>query len=78
MLVNEFGKFIAETRYENLPRDFHTRVRTGFLEIAAREPKRCVVIDGRAPRDVVADRIWSIVQERLRPEMLGIAETSTP
>ena len=31
-----------------------------------------------APRDVVADRIWSIVKDRLHPEALGIAETSTP
>ena len=46
--------------------------------LAAAEPKRCVVVDGRAPRDVVADRIWSVVQERLRPEHLGIAEISTP
>jgi len=54
-----------ETRYESLPRDFHARVRTGFLEIAAREPERCVVID--ASRDVaaVARAIARAVGERL-------------
>jgi len=40
----------AETRYENLPRAFHDRVRAGFIEIARREPERCVVID--ATRDI--------------------------
>ena len=36
-----------------------------FLKLAEREPKRIVVIDGRAPRDVVAERIWAAVEERL-------------
>ena len=35
----------AETRYENLPRDFHDRVRAGFLDIATHEPMRCVVVN---------------------------------
>jgi dTMP kinase len=34
------------TRYENMDRAFHDRLRKGFLAIAEREPKRCVVIDG--------------------------------
>jgi hypothetical protein len=37
------------------------------------------VIDGRAPREVVAERIWSTVEQRLHPglEQL-IAETAAP
>jgi len=35
------------------------------------------VIDGRAPRDVVAERIWTVVVERLHPE-LRVAETAAP
>jgi dTMP kinase len=54
-----------ETRYESLPRDFHARVRTGFLEIAAREPERCVVIDASGTVDVVAAVIAQAVHERL-------------
>ena len=65
-------------RFEAESMEFHERLRGAYRELAAAEPKRCVVIDGRAPRDVVADRIWSIVRDRLRPESLGIAETSTP
>jgi dTMP kinase len=54
-----------ETRYESLPRDFHARVRTGFLEIAAREPERCVVIDASRDIAAVAVAIASAVSDRL-------------
>jgi dTMP kinase len=65
-------------RFEGEAMEFHEKLRQAYRALAAAEPNRCVVIDGRAPRDVVSDRIWSIVQERLRPEQLGVAETSTP
>ena len=55
----------AETRYESLPRNFHARVRAGFLEIAAQEPKRCVVIDARGDNDAIAAAIARAVGERL-------------
>jgi dTMP kinase len=54
-----------ETRYERLPRDFHARVRTGFLEIAAREPERCVVIDASSEVAAVAGAIARAVGDRL-------------
>jgi dTMP kinase len=65
-------------RFEGESMEFHEKLRAAYRALAAAEPKRCVVIDGRAPREVVADRIWSIVWERLRPETLKMAETSTP
>jgi dTMP kinase len=55
----------TETRYESLPRDFHERVRTGFREIAAREPKRCVVIDATGDVDAIAGAIADAVTNRL-------------
>lgn len=55
----------SETRYESLPRDFHERVRTGFLEIAGREPKRCIVIDATGSIDAIARAIAEAVRERL-------------
>ena len=55
----------VETRYESLPREFHARVRAGFLEIAAREPKRCVVIDATGEIDVIAQAIADAVKARL-------------
>jgi dTMP kinase len=55
----------SETRYESLPRDFHARVRTGFLEIAAREPKRCIVIDATGTVDAIAGAIADAARDRL-------------
>ena len=55
----------TETRYESLPRDFHARVRAGFLEIAAQDPRRCVVIDATGDIDTIAGAIARAVSERL-------------
>ena len=55
----------TETRYESLPPDFHARVRSGFLEIAAREPKRCVVIDATGTVDAIAGAVADAVRDRL-------------
>ncbi len=55
----------VETRYESLPRDFHERVRKGFLEIAKREPKRCAVIDATNDIDTIATTITRVVTDRL-------------
>jgi len=55
----------AETRYESLPRDFHERVRDGFLTIARNEPERCAVIDASRDIEAVAASIARVVAERL-------------
>jgi dTMP kinase len=55
----------TETRYESLPREFHGRVREGFLQIAARHPERCVVIDATGEVDATAAAIARAVGERL-------------
>ena len=42
-------------RYEMQGSDFHARVRAAFLDIAAREPGRCLVLDAARPaEDVLA------------------------
>lgn len=55
----------AETRYETLPTAFHERVRAGFLAIAARDPRRCAVIDASREIDGTAAAIARTVGERL-------------
>lgn len=55
-----------ETRYESLPRDFHERVRKGFLEIAAAEPDRCLVIDATADVEAVASSVAEAIGLRLK------------
>jgi dTMP kinase len=54
-----------ETRYEGLPVEFHRRVKAGFLEIAKREPARCVVIDAAQDVDTLAAAIARTVGDRL-------------
>jgi dTMP kinase len=54
-LARSQGKYVGEDRFEKKAANFHTRVRQEFLAIAAREPKRCVVIDAsRAAANVLA------------------------
>ncbi|OFX02812.1 MAG: dTMP kinase [Alphaproteobacteria bacterium RIFCSPHIGHO2_12_FULL_66_14] len=55
----------SETRYEGLPKDFHERVRAGFLGIAAADPGRCVVIDATRDIESIAVAITETVIERL-------------
>ncbi len=55
--------------------DFHRRVRAGFLEIAAAEPERVVVIDAVRDEDAVAAAVASVVDARLgsgEPESLRV------
>jgi dTMP kinase len=68
----------AADRFEAESVGFHERLRQAYRALAAEEPDRCIVVDGRAPRDVVAERIWSIVRERLHPEPVVITESSGP
>lgn len=55
-----------ETRYELMGRKFHETVRTAFLDIAAREPARCVVLDANGPVETVHETVWATVKERLK------------
>jgi dTMP kinase len=71
------GKGTAD-RFEAEGIEFHETLRKAYRELAAKEPKRCIVIDGRAPRDVVAERIVTIVEQRLHPQRLSVAEASAP
>jgi dTMP kinase len=52
-------------RFERLDRDFHQRLRDGFLAIAKAEPTRCVEIDASADVNVVHRAIVATVTERL-------------
>jgi len=60
------GDAIAD-RFEDETLDFHQKLRDAYLSLAAREPKRCVVIDSTEPRAAVAERIWATIVARLKP-----------
>jgi dTMP kinase len=54
-----------EDRFEKLELEFHKRLRSGFLEIAKNNPKRCVVLDATKPMDELSAEILKIVQGKL-------------
>jgi dTMP kinase len=65
-------------RYEAEAVQFHEQLRDAYRALAGLEPLRCILVDGRAPKDVVTERIWQIVQQRLQPAPARVAETVAP
>ncbi|EYB67849.1 thymidylate kinase [Deinococcus phoenicis] len=55
----------APDRLERADLGFHTRVRGGFLTLAARDPARFLVLDATRDVDALAGDIWRAVEERL-------------
>lgn len=55
----------GEDRYERMDLSFHRHLRDGFLDIAAREPGRCAVVDAAHPVEVVQAAILDVVTRRL-------------
>jgi dTMP kinase len=63
-------------RMENLDIDFHHAVRQAFLDMAAQDEKRYVIVDGHQPIDYVIADVLGIVTARwlnrhLNPEDIG-------
>jgi dTMP kinase len=54
-----------ETRFERKGREFHERLRQGFLDIAKNAPKRCVVIDAAQAIDRVQAAVLGALKSRL-------------
>jgi dTMP kinase len=59
------GKSVSEGRFEAESLAFHTRVRQGFLDWAARNPERFVVIDGMRDQAAVGDAAVAAVRARM-------------
>jgi len=68
----------AADRFESESLEFHENLRTAYRVLAAHEPERIVVVDGRAPREIVAERIWNAVEERLRPAPPALVQAAAP
>lgn len=45
--------------------EFHERVRSRFLELAAADPQRWTVLDASLDAEALADAAWSILEDRL-------------
>jgi dTMP kinase len=61
----EEGTEISEGRFEAERMEFHQRVRAGYLELAAKHPRRYAVVDASAPTDAVLRQALGLVRERL-------------
>ena len=58
----------AETRMDDQAVEFHRRVHEAYAEMAAREPDRFVVIDGRSDIASVASKVWEALAPRIDKE----------
>ena len=56
----------GEDRFEKMGREFHERLRAGYLDIAGREPERCVVVDASQPPADVHAQVLKAVLDRVQ------------
>jgi len=64
-------------RLEAEPAEFHTRVRAGFLALAAADPGRYLVIDAERPPDEITREITARIRELLPDPVPATTEAST-
>lgn len=65
--TNGKDKNAAPDRFEKESLAFHEKLRRAFLDIAARHPDRCVVVDAAQPAEKVSTAVWEAVASRLDP-----------
>jgi len=71
------GKDLAD-RFEAESIAYHESLRKAYSVLAEKEPERCIVIDGRAPREIVAERIWAAVERKFNPGQARVVERAVP
>jgi len=54
-------------RFEAENVEFHQKLREAYLALAAREPRRCVLIDAAEGRKEIGKKIWAVVSSRFEP-----------
>ena len=55
----------TEDRFETKTLEFHTALRTGYLEIAKEFAERCIVLDATLSPDALQDAAWIHIDNRL-------------
>jgi dTMP kinase len=58
------GSGLAD-RFEAEDIQFHQDLRDAYQQIAAEDPRRCVLLDANADADTVAARVWTALRNRL-------------
>jgi dTMP kinase len=59
--AGSIGREATEDRFEKLDKEFHERIRNGFLDIAAKNPVRCCVIDASRTVDAIFEDLRAAV-----------------
>jgi dTMP kinase len=54
-------------RFEAEGAEYHRKLGEAFRDLAAAEPRRCVMIDASPSKEMVSNQIWKAVQRRLKP-----------
>ena len=69
----------AADRFEAETLEFHEDLRRAYRALAQEEPQAHASSSTAAPpRDIVAERIWTAVEQRLHPERARVAESAAP
>lgn len=63
--ARQAGQGSGADRFEAEDLTFHRRLRQAFLDIAAAEPERCVVIDATGDAETLAEAIWTLLRSRI-------------
>ncbi len=64
--LDQGGRQRRETRFEAEALDFHQRVRSGYLDLARREPARFVVVDGAGDENTVRRAVLAELEAKLK------------
>jgi dTMP kinase len=62
---------VGRDRLDEQSLAFHHKVEEGYRKIAAAEPGRFQIVDGRGDPEQVAARVWTVVEGRLGSEQLS-------
>ena len=64
-LLRRIRPVAVNDRMEQEPVEFYERVCQGYRALAAREPDRFILIDGRQSSDAIESEIWEALTKRL-------------
>lgn len=62
------GRAKENSRFEEEELTFHQRIRNGYLEMAAKDPQRWLIVDANQPRKAISKIVW----ERVSALLTGI------
>lgn len=75
-LSRRFAESAVVNRLDRADRSFHERVREEYLRLARADPAMWAVVDASNPPEVVAQRVFQVVQERLGDRLVAVRTAS--